>query len=480
MAIRSKTTIIQDAISYIASVIPNIFTAVGTVVRDLVIESPAQEFEKVYDELERTQKLQSLEFATDQTTDELDAYGANFGMQRLLGQQATGAVTFRIRNYSTSSSNIAVPVGTLVGTTGTDAVTQVLFQTTQALLFQASLAPAYFNPATGYYELTATVVAQDVGEDSNVSAGTINQLITSITGITSVVNSVASTGGEDIESNEDFATRIRTKLSGNSIGTPNGILSLVNSNANVFDSIVVTPNDVEMLRDEFGGEVDVYVVGETLTPIFDLVLYTTTGPQEFVLQHQPASSVSSITGIAGAVPYTFVQGVDFNLVADPTTLLNGSVRLQNKVVFDIGGTNPDNNTTITITYVYNALVESIQSQIDADDGHIITADILVKEGNEVTVDIEADVTLYPGNIPATATADIQTAVSTYVNTLGLGDSIDRSDIIGVIEDVVSVDQVNVSTLVLEKDAIPLAPTEQRLLVAKNEYPRIGTITINIV
>lgn len=480
MAIRDTAAIIQDAITFIASKIPNIFTAVGTVVRDLVIESPAQEFSKVYTEIAHTQELQSLEFAADQTTDELNAYGLNFGMTRLLGRTATGSVTFRIRNFSTSSANISVPVGTLVSTTGTDTIPQVGFVTTQALLFQASLAPAYFNPATGYYELTATIIAQSVGSKSNVSAGTINQLVSSITGITSVINSVATTGGEDIETNTEFADRIRLKLSGNNIGTQNGLLSLVRANPSVTDAITVTPNDVEMLRDQFGGAVDIYVIGEQLTSIFDLILYTTTGPQEFVLQHQPASSVSSITGIAGSVPYTFIQGTDYNLVTDPTILYNGSVRLQNKVVFNIGGTNPDNNTTITINYVYNSVIETLQAEIDADDGHIITSDVLVKEGNTAQVDVTADVTLFPGNVPAQAISDIQTAVSTYVNTLGLGDSIDKSDIVAKIEAVTSVDQVNLSTLVLAKNLVPLSPTDQRLVIFKNEYPRIGTITINIV
>lgn len=480
MAIRDKATIIQDAITFIATAIPNIFTAVGTVVRDLVIESPAQEFEKIYNELSVTQELQSLNYAADQTTDQLDAFGNNYGMTRLLGRASTGTVTFRIRNYSTSSNNVSVPVGTVVSTTGTDTEPQVSFTTTQALQFIATLAPAYFNPASGYYELTATIVAQDVGVAFNVAASTINQLTTSITGISTVVNSVATTGGEDIETNTEFASRIRIKLSGNNVGTPNGILSLMKANPNVFDAITVTPNDVEMLRNEFGGSVDVYIIGELLTSISDIILYTTSGAQEFVLQHQPATSVSSITGISASVPYTFILGVDYNLVLDPTLLLNGSTKLQNKVVFNIGGTNPDNNTNITINYVYNSLIETLQTEIDADDGHIITSDILVKEANKAQVDIIADVTLFPGNVPAQATADIQTALSNAINTLGLGKSIDRSDVISVIESVASVDQVNVSTLVLSKNLVPLLPTEQRLLIQKNEYPRIGTITINIV
>lgn len=480
MAIRDLTTIINDAIAFIQGKRPNIATFVGTVTRDVVIESPAQEFNNVYTELARTQKLQSVDFPDDQTEEELDALASNYGLQRLGGKQATGTITFQIRNFSTSSSDVAIPLGTVVGTPGSDEIAQVSFVTTQAALFQAIQAPSYFNPSSGLYEITVQISAESVGTASNVSAGAITQLITSINGVDTVTNTVATTGGEDIESNTELADRIRIKLSGNNVGTPNGIISEAKANVNVIDAIVVTPNDVEMLRDQFGGAVDVYILGQVLTPISEVVLYTTTGSQEFILQHQPAKSVTSITGVVSSAPYTFIQGTDYNFVLDPTTLFNGSTLLTNKVVFNIGGTNPDNATNITINYVYDSLIESLQLGYDADDNHIITADILVKEATQATVDIVADVTLFPGNSAATSISAIQTALSTAINALGLGDSIDRSDVISIIESVSSVDQVNVNTLQLFKNLVLLPPTVQRLQIFKTEYPRLGIITINVL
>ena len=196
--------------------------------------------------------------------------------------------------------------------------------------------------------------------------------------------------------------------------------------------------------------------------------------------HQPATSVSSVTGIAAAAPKTFVVGLDFNSVADTSNLVNGSTRLQNKIVFNIGGTNPDDGTNIDINYAYNKLIEDLQTQIDSDDGHIVTSDVLVKEALEADITIIADVTLFPGNSEATEIGNIQTALTEFINALGLGDSIDRSDIVGVIEGVASVDAVDLNTLVLDKNGVPLPSVEQRLTVFKNEFPRANTLTINVV
>lgn len=480
MAIRDLATIIGDAIDFITTARPNIATFTGSVIRDVVIESPAQEFATLNEELERTQKLQSVSFPDNQTEEELEALAANYGLTRLGGKQATGTITFQIRNFSGTSATVSIPAGTVVGTVGTDTLPQAIFVTTEALIFQPSLAASYFNPTTGLYEQTADIVAGDVGTAGNVSAATITVLISAISGIDSVTNTVATTGGEDVESNEDLASRIQTKLAGNNIGTTTGIINLMRENANVTDAIVVTPNDSEMIRDEFGGEVDVYILGANFAPTTDIFLYETTGSQEFVLFHQPAISVSSVTGIAGGTPTTFIQGTDYNFVLDPSTLIGGSVRVEHKIQFNIGGTNPDDATNITVNYTYNQLIETLQLELDQDDQNIVTSDILVKEATEATIDITADVTLFPGFTQADAIADIQTIVSTNIDNLGLGDSIDRSDVVEWIEQSESVDAVNLSTLILEKDTVVLPSADQRLQIFKTEYPRAGTIAINIV
>jgi uncharacterized phage protein gp47/JayE len=489
MAIRTKSQVIADAISFIANAIPNIATFVGSVVRDLVIESPAEEFENVYEELARTQKLQSVAFAEEQTLEELDALAANYGITRLTGTAATGFVTFRVRNFSVSSSNISIPTGTVVGTSSASDTPQITFTTTQSLLFDASVAPSYFNPATGFYELSASLVSESIGEAGNVAAGSLIELISSIPGVFSVVNNSATTGGTDVESNTDLAARIQIALTGNSVGTPAGIVSQAQENANVVDALVVTPNDPEMIRDEFGGEVDVYIIGEVLDTAQDTVLYRVDGPQEFVMAHQPAKGPSGITvtGFVGAAPYTFIQdiggGGDYQFIENTSTLFNGSTRLQNKIRFK-GSPDvvPDDETAITITYTYNSLIEDLQLSYNQLDAHIVTTDILVKEATKALIGVTADISLFPGYIAVGVSNAVKTALTNYINALGLGDSIDRSDIIGVIEDIEGVDSVNVNTLVLLKDSVPIPAATQRLQITKTEYPRASEseLIINIV
>lgn len=480
MAIRIFSEIVQSAIDFLVGKRPNASTATGSVIRDVVIESPAQEFSTLYQELAHTQKVQSVKFATDLSTDELDALAFNYGMTRLQGVAAAATVTFQVRNFSFSSSDISIPLATVIATTSTDSVPQVSYQTTQSGEFLAAQAPSYFNPVSGFYEVTVPVVAEQSGSIGNVAAGTITDLISSVPGIDSVTNTIAATGGRDIESNTDFATRIQTKLSGNNVGTPNGIIGLMKENANVGDVAIVGPQDIEMLRNEFGGSVDVYVIGSIVSATSDVRNYMTLGVQEFILTRQPVRAVTSITGLASSSPYTFVENVDYDVVFDTSTLVNGSIELKTKIVFGIGGTNPDNSTNITIFYTYNSLIQELQAVLEASDTHIITSDILVKEAVQATIDVTADVTIFPGFVISEAVSNIQTVLSQNINALGLGDSIDRSDIISIIESVSSVDQVNISTLVLVKNGDTLPSDQQRLQIQKVEYPRINTIVINVV
>lgn len=483
MAIRTLTQIIQDAITYITGKRPNIATFVGTVTRDVIIESPAQEFSKTYDELDHTQQIQSIVFAANMSTNELDALAANYGLTRNPGTQAEGNITFRVRNYTTSSSVITIPLGTVVATQGTDTLPQVSFVTTQTIVYQPSFAPTYFNPDSGFYEQTATIQAQNVGAASNVAAGTITVLVSGVPGVDSVINNTSTTEGTDIENNTALGQRIQIKLSGNNIGTPNGIISLMRTNPNVTDAIIVGPNDPEMLRSQFGGEVDVYILGQVLSTASDIDTYSASGNQKYVMQHEPVRTVSSVTGLVIGVPTTFVQGVDYAFVDDPDILLSGSTQMSSYIIWlptSGGATHPDDNTNFTIQYVYDSLIESLQLLLDDDSAHIVTSDILVKEANLATIGVECDVTLFSGILFSDAIAAVQTAVTNYINNLGLGDNIDRSNIIEVIQAVPSIDSVNVSTLILTKNAVPIPAAQQRLPITKTEYPRVGTITVNVI
>ena len=259
----------------------------------------------------------------------------NYGMTRNPGTQATGFITLRIRNYTTSSPIITVPSGTTVSTLSTSATPAVSFATTATVTFTPSIAPCYYNPVSGFYEQTVGIICQTIGTLGNVGANTIVSLVGPGLGIDAVTNQSAISGGTNIESNVQFAARIQIKLEGNNVGTPNGIISLMETNPNVIQALIVGPNDPNPpLRNQYGGSVNVYIRGQIpVTVLAEPFTYSSTGSQQYVLLNQPALSVGSVTGIVGGVPYTFVAGTDYKFVLNPNLLLAGSTEAASYIVF---------------------------------------------------------------------------------------------------------------------------------------------------
>lgn len=78
-------------------------------------------------------------------------------------------------------------------------------------------APPVVNTTGG--KKTLSIAAQQPGVDGNVAAGTITQLNTAVDGVASVTNAAATSGGTEIESDEDLKTRLKALFSGGGTGT---------------------------------------------------------------------------------------------------------------------------------------------------------------------------------------------------------------------------------------------------------------------
>lgn len=478
---RSVSDIINSAIAYIAGVQPNVTTLVGSVMRDVVVASPAVEFGTTYTEIDRVSQIQSLTNSSVMTTSELDLLGANFGLTRNQGNQAQATVTFQVSNFQSLESNIVIPSGTVVVTQQTATSTQVAFATTQSGTFIAAQSAVYFNPTTGFFELTLPVQAQNSGTQGNVFAGAINVLSSTIPRIFAVTNTVAATGGSDQESNTDFATRIQTKLAGNNLGTASGIISLALANSNTLEATVVGPNDPEMLRNEFGGSVDLYVRGTSFTSTFDTRTFLLSASRTYILLHQPAVVTSgsiTVNGNVGGSPFLFVEGVDYSLVADSSTLVNGSTQVQNGIKFLNTGTHPDDNSLITITYSYDSLIEILQDTFDSSDNHIVGSDILVKEASEALIDVSANISVVSGFNSADTLNNAQTAVTDLITTNKLGVSFNQSDIVAAIENTEGVDQVDLTSLVVKKNTVVVST--QKVTIDKTQYAVANTIILTLI
>ena len=556
MSLPTFSQIVQSMLSFLQISRPDINSNSGTVVNDVVVSTVANALSaqngtdpSVYSSLQYTQNLQDFVVnAASILPADLDNIALNYGMIRNSGTQAIGFLTLRIRNYTTSSPIITVPSGTTVSTLSTSYAPAVSFATTSTITFTPSNAPSYYNPVSGFYEQTVGIICQTIGTVGNVGANTIVSLVGPGLGIDAVTNQAATSGGTNIESNVQFAARIQIKLEGNNVGTPNGIISLMETNPNVIQALIVGPNDPNPpLRNQYGGSTNVYIRGQfPVTITAETFTYSATGSQQYILLNQPVSSVGSVTGIVGGVPYTFVVGTDYNAVINPNLLFAGSTEAASYIVFNVStyftilnvvdlthlqvntttgmnpgdtivqgtfsttivavnnpslnyiqvgstagfgtgsatfsGFKPDNNTVVTVNYTYNSLIATLQALINNNSNHIVGSDILVVEAIEALINFTAGIFIVPGYVPATVVTNVQTALSIYINALGLGANIVLSELVAIAQDVPGVSEVDLTSLILqstENGVTTTIPPGQLIAVGNEAYPVTNSLTITV-
>lgn len=138
--------------------------------------------------------------ATSTGTD-VDTFIADFGLTRLAGTAATGAVV--MTSFSPTSTSALVEPGDIVRTvSGTNYVV-----TTDTSLATWDNTQGGYVRAAGVSAITVPIAASSAGTASNAAAGAICLLGTSISGIDTVTNTAAITNGTDGET--DAAARAR-------------------------------------------------------------------------------------------------------------------------------------------------------------------------------------------------------------------------------------------------------------------------------
>lgn len=191
---------------------------------------------------------------------------------RRAGTRARGFVRFFTRNRPTAT--IFIPLGTVVASGG------VQFATTTDAAIPISNVGAFFNPSTGFYQISVPVEAQQPGTAGNLGAGQIRTIVTSIAGL-SVTNPNPTFGGSNQETNLELSVRGRRALAAVDSGTEEGTLQTAADVAGVLEAQVVAAGDSLMQRDfdedfdkHVGGKVDVWVRGEALGTVTDVFAFT--------------------------------------------------------------------------------------------------------------------------------------------------------------------------------------------------------------
>lgn len=140
---------------------------------------------------------QALERGFAQTTfgEYLTLRAEEHGIIRRAATTATGTVTF------TGIEGAKIPAGTIVSTASSETSAAILFETTSEVTI-----------LVGGTTVDSPISAVEAGVTGNVAAGTIVFMAESLSGISSVTNAAATTGGTDEETDASLLNRYLTRV----------------------------------------------------------------------------------------------------------------------------------------------------------------------------------------------------------------------------------------------------------------------------
>jgi uncharacterized phage protein gp47/JayE len=166
-----------------------------------------------------------------------------FGFGKHSASYATGAVTFL---RSETVGNVTIPIGTLLSTAG-----GVMFETTEAV----EMAPLEAS-------VNAAIRAIEPGRNGDVPPGTISVVVSGLTGVDSVLNSAATAGGVNEETEAEYVARFRSYILGLPRSNLHGLITGALLNENIRSVSIVEnfpPRDglynIDMYLDDGNGSV---------------------------------------------------------------------------------------------------------------------------------------------------------------------------------------------------------------------------------
>jgi len=443
----------------------------GTVFKDLIIDSPSVEFEKVYNDITYASKLSSLEYSNEIEDSDLDLIGLNYGLTRLGSSISTVDVTFitTFTEDAPPTNNIIINTGVQVKVPSSVGSPEIQFKTIESKQIDSSRPDDYLYTdfdGTIRYAVTVKCECLTPGSVGNVQTGAIKEIITPIAGIGKVTNPSPGIGGRDVESNSDFAKRIKGKLSGNSIGTDSGIKTLLYTDERVKDINIIRAGDSDAIRNIYGGEVDVIVLKEDRQTYSFQIEYIDPDKKIYFPIKPYIDSPDEVT-VTGTQLGNPQHNFSVNIYKDKG-IYKDSIKDSSYLTFNSNDL-PDLNSIVTITYPYDKLIVDLQAIIDQKENHIIGSDILIRKAYKKNVLLTCEVEIYSGYDKNKVSDNISDSLSSYIQNLSLGQRVDYSDLINELSKIDGVDSITIVG-----QTFPIYTKKNEYIVLKSLAVNIGT------
>lgn len=346
---------------------------------DLFIRPIAGQINLAETAAEELRLLFSLQFPDVATEDEIRDALKNYGSEPGIGEKASNIQYFM--RFTRPTSDITVPVGTLVSNNSGD----LIYKTLNVVTMVAESADLLFNADRGTYEVSTRVEAVGFGEEYNLPAFRIDSLLTDIVGIEATENRSKSQGGSAEESTDSQSERLKTAMLGINLNSPGGVKKRIQDAfpERVSDVNTVKASDKEFVRIIDKPSFDIYSIGtepETYRENFEAFA----GQTDIITEKKPVLDVISVT-VNGS-------GVDFEFIPDTSKETQKSLDSVDAIkVSPLLATDQ-----VEVEYNYNKLLEDINSvALDEGQDFLFEVDYLLRSPLSIPPVLEAEIKTLP-------------------------------------------------------------------------------------
>lgn len=330
--------------------------------------------------IEHLGQLYQAERADQWTSEEIAAFGRDYGMSFSSGDPSQGYLTFYAYEIT---ADIMLEEGAIASTE--DGIYQYK-SLTRAVMYAANAA-AYFVASRRRYEITVPGEGVEIGPDYDAAAGRVKVLQTPITGIAGVVGGEFR-GGTTTQNLQEYVDDIQQLLLGNSVGCPGGLVNIAIrfSSGAVEDVAVLTPADIGVFErlpiGSMRAAIDIYVTGFRLG-IAEHTYVTAGAETVIILPEVPVLGITTV--LVDGVPTAYT------LVKDSASATRGSVFANDAVVLT---TAPGPGHNVFVNYTFNKLVVDLHNRVNEIEEQLFQTSTYVREGKSVDVDVELAITSY--------------------------------------------------------------------------------------
>lgn len=467
--IKSRETLLSELKVFLRAYNRYLDTGDNSLAKDLILLPYTVGGEGIMDQIEIARDLGIL---SRLESGDLDNEGTNYKLERLAGAYSTVSLTF----YSTTepTATITIPAETQAQTIGTTFSDSISFSTVSDLTINASDASSYYVYDRDRYEFTVLAICNTIGTAGNVGMNTITELVGSITEIDGVTNLSAANGGLDEEDDDEFKERIRLAKIGRDINTVNGLRKYMRDSG-FTDAYPIRVEDADS---EKATGIDVFVVSSDSEAASETFTYDA-AQFYYYFTNRPVIEVTSVVGASAGTLST--SAYDYNI--DSTSELRRSIYGQDYLIL-----RPDagllQGEQITVSYTYQDRVVSVQRQLNLDENNVLTSDPLLKRAFPQYLYITATLTLKSNVDGPTVRNKVRNAMSQFLSGYKLGDDIQKSDLIVVMQSgygdfpVYSVDAVVINSYyVRDEFGNVRQPSNEIISITNKEYVLYGGATL---